>query len=32
MVAENEGHSMDHRENQLAFFCRMLRFLEIHVK
>ena len=28
MVADNEGHSMDHRENQLACHARMLRFLE----
>lgn len=32
MIAENEGHSMDHRETQLAFFSRMLRFLETHLK
>jgi dipeptidyl aminopeptidase/acylaminoacyl peptidase len=32
MVADNEGHSMDHRENQLACHARMLRFLETHLK
>jgi dipeptidyl aminopeptidase/acylaminoacyl peptidase len=32
MVADNEGHSMDHRENQLACHARMLRFLETHLR
>jgi dipeptidyl aminopeptidase/acylaminoacyl peptidase len=32
MVADNEGHSMDHRENQLACFSRMARFLETHLR
>jgi dipeptidyl aminopeptidase/acylaminoacyl peptidase len=32
MVADNEGHSMDRRENQLACHARMIRFLETHVK
>ncbi len=32
MVADNEGHSMDHRENQLACHARMIRFLETHLK
>jgi dipeptidyl aminopeptidase/acylaminoacyl peptidase len=31
MVAENEGHSLARRENQLAFFARCARFLETHL-
>jgi dipeptidyl aminopeptidase/acylaminoacyl peptidase len=27
MVAANEGHSVDHRENKVAFLTRVLRFL-----
>ena len=32
MVADNEGHSLARRENQIAFYSRMLRFLEQHLK
>jgi len=32
MVAENEGHSLARRENQLAFSARCARFLETHLK
>ena len=32
MVAANEGHSLAHRENQIAFFSRVARFLENHLK
>lgn len=28
MVAANEGHSVDHRENQVEFLARVVRFLE----
>jgi dipeptidyl aminopeptidase/acylaminoacyl peptidase len=31
MVAANEGHSMDRRENRVAFLSRVARFLERHV-
>ena len=30
MVADNEGHSVSRRENQVALYSRMLRFLEQH--
>jgi dipeptidyl aminopeptidase/acylaminoacyl peptidase len=30
MVAENEGHSLERRENLIAFTARMARFLEAH--
>ncbi|EAU64517.1 S9 family peptidase [Stigmatella aurantiaca] len=30
MVAENEGHSLSRRENQIEFMARMARFLEAH--
>lgn len=32
MVAENEGHSMTQRQNQLAFIARVARFLEKHLR
>jgi dipeptidyl aminopeptidase/acylaminoacyl peptidase len=32
MVANNEGHSLAHRETQLAFVSRVARFLETHLK
>lgn len=32
MVADNEGHSLARRENQLAFFARCARFLETHLR
>jgi dipeptidyl aminopeptidase/acylaminoacyl peptidase len=32
MVAENEGHSLDRRENQVEFFTRVARFLEDQLK
>jgi dipeptidyl aminopeptidase/acylaminoacyl peptidase len=32
MVAANEGHSLSHRENQVAFYARAARFLENHLK
>lgn len=32
MVADNEGHSLSRRENQLAFYARCARFLETHLK
>jgi dipeptidyl aminopeptidase/acylaminoacyl peptidase len=32
MVADNEGHSLSRRENQLAFFARCARFLETHLR
>jgi dipeptidyl aminopeptidase/acylaminoacyl peptidase len=32
MVAANEGHSMDHRDNQLACYTRMARFLARYVR
>jgi dipeptidyl aminopeptidase/acylaminoacyl peptidase len=32
MVADNEGHSLARRENQLAFYARCARFLETHLK
>jgi dipeptidyl aminopeptidase/acylaminoacyl peptidase len=32
MVAANEGHSLAHRETQIAFFSRVARFLENHLK
>jgi dipeptidyl aminopeptidase/acylaminoacyl peptidase len=28
MVADNEGHSLSRRENQIAFYSRCGRFLE----
>jgi dipeptidyl aminopeptidase/acylaminoacyl peptidase len=30
MVAENEGHSLAHKENQIEFISRAARFLETH--
>jgi dipeptidyl aminopeptidase/acylaminoacyl peptidase len=32
MVAANEGHSLAHRENQVALCARVARFLETHLK
>jgi pimeloyl-ACP methyl ester carboxylesterase len=32
MIAANEGHSLDRRENQIEFFARSARFLEEHLK
>ena len=32
MVANNEGHSLAHRETQIAFYSRVARFLESHLK
>ncbi len=32
MVADNEGHSVAHRENQIALFSRVARFLEAHLR
>jgi dipeptidyl aminopeptidase/acylaminoacyl peptidase len=32
MVAPNEGHSMARRDNQIAFYARAARFLEIHLR
>jgi dipeptidyl aminopeptidase/acylaminoacyl peptidase len=32
MVADNEGHSLAHRENQIEFYARAARFLETHLK
>jgi dipeptidyl aminopeptidase/acylaminoacyl peptidase len=32
MVSNNEGHSLDRRENKVEFFTRMARFLEDHLK
>jgi dipeptidyl aminopeptidase/acylaminoacyl peptidase len=32
MVAANEGHSLAHRETQIAFYARVARFLENHLK
>ena len=32
MVAENEGHSLDRRENRVALYARAARFLETHLK
>jgi dipeptidyl aminopeptidase/acylaminoacyl peptidase len=32
MVAANEGHSLAHRETQIAFYSRVARFLETHLK
>jgi dipeptidyl aminopeptidase/acylaminoacyl peptidase len=32
MVANNEGHSLAHRENQIEFYARAARFLETHLK
>ena len=32
MVAANEGHSLAHRENQIAFYSRVARFLENHLR
>ena len=32
MVADNEGHSLARRENQLAFYARCARFLEQHLR
>jgi dipeptidyl aminopeptidase/acylaminoacyl peptidase len=31
MIAANEGHSLDRRENQIEFFARSARFLEEHL-
>lgn len=31
MIAPNEGHSLDRRENQLEFYARSARFLEEHL-
>jgi dipeptidyl aminopeptidase/acylaminoacyl peptidase len=31
MVAENEGHSLDRRENRVALYARAARFLETHL-
>jgi len=28
MVKDNEGHSLDRRENEIEFFARVARFLE----
>lgn len=32
MVADNEGHSLSRKENQLAFYARCARFLEQHLR
>jgi dipeptidyl aminopeptidase/acylaminoacyl peptidase len=32
MVMDNEGHSLAHRESQIAFYSRAARFLEAHLK
>ena len=32
MVKDNEGHSLDRRENQIEFFVRVARFLEKHLE
>ncbi len=32
MVAENEGHSLDRRENQIEYFTRVARFLDDQLK
>src|SRR6185436_15836180 len=32
MVANNEGHSLARRENQIQFYARAARFLENHLK
>lgn len=32
MVAANEAHSLDHRENKLAFIARVTRFLGDRLK
>jgi dipeptidyl aminopeptidase/acylaminoacyl peptidase len=32
LVADNEGHSLARRENQLAVYARVARFLETHLK
>jgi dipeptidyl aminopeptidase/acylaminoacyl peptidase len=32
MVANNEGHSLSHRDNVVAFYSRVARFLESHLK
>ena len=32
MVANNEGHSLAHRENVVAFYSRVARFLETHLR
>jgi dipeptidyl aminopeptidase/acylaminoacyl peptidase len=32
MVADNEGHSLARRENQIAFYARCARFLEAHLR
>jgi dipeptidyl aminopeptidase/acylaminoacyl peptidase len=31
MVKDNEGHSLDRRENQIEFYARVARFLEKHI-
>jgi dipeptidyl aminopeptidase/acylaminoacyl peptidase len=31
MVAENEGHSVERRENRIALYARAARFLETHL-
>jgi dipeptidyl aminopeptidase/acylaminoacyl peptidase len=32
LVADNEGHSLSRRENQLAVYSRVPRFLETHLQ
>lgn len=32
MIAKDEGHSLDRRENQIEFFARTARFLEEHLR
>jgi dipeptidyl aminopeptidase/acylaminoacyl peptidase len=32
MIAKDEGHSLDRRENQIEFFARTSRFLEDHLR
>ena len=32
MIAPNEGHSLDRRENQVEFYARTARFLEEYLK
>jgi dipeptidyl aminopeptidase/acylaminoacyl peptidase len=32
MIAADEGHSLDRRENQIEFFARTARFLEEHLR
>ena len=32
MVADNEGHSLARRANQIEFYARGARFLEQHLK